>query len=330
MAAINFDQPSTGQVSSITQPALCVVNRGVGIRVTNHSNNVSAVVAIANGDPNNPHVGEKGPAVLGISNYGGDGIRGNTNSNEHGVGIGAVVGVSSGLGPGGWFESQGGEGIRGTTKSDVHGAVVGVSSGLGPGGWFESYSGGEGVRGTTHSNVHGGVVGVSTALAPAGYFQGNVEVTGNVRSHGNVDVDGDIRLSNADCAEEFISLSGNVEAGTVMVLNEEGSVQPSHQAYDKKAPGVISGAGGYRPGIVLGRDESRSNRIPIALIGKVYCKVDANYSSIAVGDLLTTSATPGHAMKAADPLKAFGAVIGKALRPLNAGKGLIPILIALQ
>jgi hypothetical protein len=27
---------------------------------------------------------------------------------------------------------------------------------------------------------------------------------------------------------------------------------------------------------------------------------------------------------------AFGAVIGKALRPLAAGKGLIPILIALQ
>ena len=35
-------------------------------------------------------------------------------------------------------------------------------------------------------------------------------------------------------------------------------------------------------------------------------------------------------MKAAEPLRAFGAVIGKALRPLNAGQALIPILIALQ
>jgi hypothetical protein len=58
--------------------------------------------------------------------------------------------------------------------------------------------------------------------------------------------------------------------------------------------------------------------------------VDAQYSAIAVGDLLTTSATPGHAMKAIDPLKAFGSVIGKALCPLNAGQGMIPILIALQ
>jgi hypothetical protein len=53
-------------------------------------------------------------------------------------------------------------------------------------------------------------------------------------------------------------------------------------------------------------------------------------ASIEVGDLLTTSPTPGCAMKVIDPLKAFGAVIGKALRPLERGEGLIPILIALQ
>jgi hypothetical protein len=35
----------------------------------------------------------------------------------------------------------------------------------------------------------------------------------------------------------------------------------------------------------------------------------------SVGDLLTTAETVGHARKAADPLKAFGSVIGKALRP---------------
>jgi hypothetical protein len=63
---------------------------------------------------------------------------------------------------------------------------------------------------------------------------------------------------------------------------------------------------------------------------QVYCKVDAQYAPIEVGDLLTTSPTPGHAMKAADPFKAFGAVIGKALQPLHTGQGLLPILIALQ
>jgi len=66
------------------------------------------------------------------------------------------------------------------------------------------------------------------------------------------------------------------------------------------------------------------------LVGKVYCKVDSRYAAIEVGDLLTTSPTPGHAMKALDREQAFGAVIGKALRPLAEGQGLIPILIALQ
>jgi hypothetical protein len=70
--------------------------------------------------------------------------------------------------------------------------------------------------------------------------------------------------------------------------------------------------------------------MPLALVGKTYCKVDAQYASIEIGDLLTTSPTPGHAMKVDDPIKGFGSVIGKALRPMQTGQGLIPILIALQ
>ena len=94
--------------------------------------------------------------------------------------------------------------------------------------------------------------------------------------------------------------------------------------------GVISGAGDYKPGIVLDTHKSAGNRQPVALMGKVFCKADAQFGAIEVGDLLTTSSTPGHAMKAGEPLQAFGSVIGKALRPLKEGQGLIPILIALQ
>jgi hypothetical protein len=120
------------------------------------------------------------------------------------------------------------------------------------------------------------------------------------------------------------------EPGTVMVLGEEGVLVRSSSAYDKRVAGVISGAGNYRPGITLDNQGSRANRVPIGLLGKVYCKVDAQYWSIEVGDLLTTSPTAGHAMKADDPLKAFGSVLGKALRPLSSGQGLVPILITLQ
>jgi hypothetical protein len=94
--------------------------------------------------------------------------------------------------------------------------------------------------------------------------------------------------------------------------------------------GVISGAGCYRAALILDRAALSDTRAPLALIGKVYCKVDATFASVEVGDLLTTSPTPGHAMKARDPLRSFGAVLGKAIAGLGRGRGLIPILVALQ
>ena len=160
---------------------------------------------------------------------------------------------------------------------------------------------------------------------------GTTNPTEKLEVNGSIKTNGDILLTNADCAEDFdICETENVEAGTVMVLGEEGVLYPSQQAYDKRVAGVVSGAGQYKPGIVLDKQDTGKLRKPIALMGKVYCKVDAEYGDIEIGDLLTTSPTPGHAMKVSDPLKAFGTVIGKALRPFSAGQGLVPVLIALQ
>jgi hypothetical protein len=149
--------------------------------------------------------------------------------------------------------------------------------------------------------------------------------------NGDVEVTGDIRLLGADCAENFdVSEAEAAEPGTVMVIDQEGTLKPSEQAYDKRVAGVVSGAEGYKPGIVLDEQKSEADRMPVALIGKVACKVDARHSPIEVGDLLTSSSTSGHAMKADDPLRAFGAVIGKALHSLKGGQDIIPVLIALQ
>jgi hypothetical protein len=142
---------------------------------------------------------------------------------------------------------------------------------------------------------------------------------------------GDIVLRNADCAEEFdVAHVPGAQPGAVMVIGADDALELASEAYDRRVVGVVSGAGDLRPGIVLGRQPSRLSRLPIALTGKVFCKVDATYAPIAVGDLLTTSSTPGHAMKAVDQTRAFGAVIGKALRAQAADTGLIPVLIALQ
>lgn len=150
---------------------------------------------------------------------------------------------------------------------------------------------------------------------------------------GNISIKGDLECQKADCAEEFdTSDSSLVEPGTVMIIHHDGRLENSIKPYDKRVAGVVSGARDYEPAILLDRRCSSQNnvRVPVALVGKVYCKADANYSQIKVGDMLTTSSTPGHAMKATNRSKAFGAVIGKALHPLKSGKDLIPILIALQ
>jgi hypothetical protein len=145
-----------------------------------------------------------------------------------------------------------------------------------------------------------------------------------------VTADGDIRLLGADCAEFFEAEDASaLEAGTVLVIGEEGVLRPSQEEYDKRVVGVVSGAGGTRPAIVLNNDAEEVG-VPVALTGKVHCKVDAEPSPVEVGDLLTTSSTPGHAMKAVDGARYFGSVLGKALAPLAEGRGLVPVLVTLQ
>ncbi|MGH9163816.1 MAG: hypothetical protein ACRD2X_28020 [Vicinamibacteraceae bacterium] len=142
---------------------------------------------------------------------------------------------------------------------------------------------------------------------------------------------GDILLMNADCAEEFDVVEEDVEPGTVLVLDaDSGRLRTSYRAYDSTVAGVVSGAGAYRPGIVLDRKGPTTGRRPVALVGKVFCMVDAASAPVRPGSLLTTAECPGHAMAVVDKTRAFGAVLGKALQGLETGRGLIPILVALQ
>ena len=277
------------------------------VGVAGESDNMHGVL----GDCHNPN----GAGVFGTNNKGGDGVLG--------VGRRGVVGVSETF-QGVFGKSTDNAGIVGESvqfhavfgisHSSNNGGVIGIND---AGGWgvVGRSDSNTGVSGESDSGV--GVHGKGGRLA--GFFEGDVEVTG------------DIRLTNADCAEDFdIADADSIEPGTVMVLGDDESLHQSSQSYDKRVAGVVSGAGKYKPGIVLDKQAANANRKPIALMGKVFCKVDAQYASIEVGDLLTTSPSPGHAMKASDHLQAFGAVIGKALRPLKDGQGLIPILIALQ
>jgi hypothetical protein len=215
----------------------------------------------------------------------------------------------------GLFESTGTQAfLRLTTREGIDNRVEITNR---PGGRLSLFTSG---AGDVLNITRGGNVGIGT-VTPAARLSVN----------GDVEVTGDIRLLNADCAEDFdVAGAEEIEPGTVMVIDEGGALKRSQQAYDKRVAGVVSGAGSLKPGIILDKEESNGERLPVALMGKVACKVDARHSPIGVGDLLTTSSTPGYAMKADDPLRAFGAVIGKALRSLKGEQDIIPVLIALQ
>lgn len=152
---------------------------------------------------------------------------------------------------------------------------------------------------------------------------------GNRRIHLDAET-GDIKLSGGDCAENFdVQEASGTEPGSVLVA-EGDKLRTSSEPYDTRVAGVVSGAGSMNPGIRLDDHQDDGDRLPVALVGKVECKVDAEYGSIEVGDMLTTSSTDGHAMKADDRERAFGATLGKALEDHETGRGQVPVLVALQ
>ena len=96
-----------------------------------------------------------------------------------------------------------------------------------------------------------GVFGISHDPSKAGVSGHNLDSAGKDnpnglagRFGGNVVVTGDVQLINQDCAEDFdISCAEQIEPGTVMVIDEEGTLRRSQQAYDRRVAGVVSGAG---------------------------------------------------------------------------------------
>lgn len=146
--------------------------------------------------------------------------------------------------------------------------------------------------------------------------------------------------AGADLAENFDIAAAvgdvTIDAAPGMVV----SIDPRHvgklivtsRAYDRRVAGIVSGAGGVNPGLTLSQPGTVADGAhPVASVGRVWCFADADAGGpIEAGDILTTSGTPGHAMKALDPARAPGATVGKAMSSLSEGKGLVLVLVSLQ
>lgn len=140
----------------------------------------------------------------------------------------------------------------------------------------------------------------------------------------------------SDIAEPYnIEAAANVAPipGMVVVIDDAkvGALKVATRAYDHAVAGIISGANGVKTGLTLTQKGSQADgQMPIANVGRVWCYVDADANgAVRAGDLLTTSDTPGYAMRA-DAGLASGAVLGKAMSGLDSGKGMVLVLVSLQ
>ena len=138
-------------------------------------------------------------------------------------------------------------------------------------------------------------------------------------------------LGGADLAERF-DVVGQPEPGTVLRIDESrtGALRVCDEAYSARVAGVVSGANDLAAGIELGKGEAGAHTVAVALTGRVWVKCDASAGAIHAGDLLTTAARAGYAMRVADRDRAQGAILGKAMTSLETGSGLVLVLVSLQ
>lgn len=282
-----------------------------------------------------------GPGILGEStdSYG---VKGDSTSNDGVQGFAHVAnrsGVwgnndSNGVGVAG--SSVNGDGVSGTSTNSfgVHGRTSSTSFNV-AGVLGEAVGNGQviGVYGIASTGTTAaGVVGVG---ATGGYFASNgLGANTALYADGLCKVGTMQILGGSDLAEPFDVSGEDVQPGMVVVIDPShpGKLMPCTSSYDRKVAGIISGAGGVATGLSMGHEGTLAHgKYPVALTGRVYCLADASGAAIEPGDLLTTSPSVGHAMKADDVGEARGAILGKAMSSLKVGKrGLVLVLVNLQ
>jgi hypothetical protein len=123
----------------------------------------------------------------------------------------------------------------------------------------------------------------------------------------------------ADLAEWYTSDS-NYEPGTVLVFGGEYETTVTNKFADSRAAGIVT----LNPAYIMNNElAGKDNTVCLALQGRVPCRV---IGKVNKGDLLTTSATPGYAIRAANPI--IGTIIGKSLENKDSvGTGIIEVAV---
>lgn len=162
-----------------------------------------------------------------------------------------------------------------------------------------------------------------------------IELDADYNGKGRIITDEIEIKAGSDFAEMFDIKyeASEIVPGMVVSINpdEEGKLQLTTQAYDAKVAGVISGANGVRPGMMMGQENTLADgAYPVALTGRVYVLVSEENGPIKVGDMLTTSTKAGYAMRASDRDRSFGSILGKAMTSSKSTSPYVLMLINLQ
>ena len=124
----------------------------------------------------------------------------------------------------------------------------------------------------------------------------------------------------ADVAERYLA-DAEYPVGTVLVIGGDQEVTQSTQACQSSIAGTVS----ENPGVLMNRGLEGEFVAPVALIGRVPCRIKGH---IAKGDLLCSSDTPGVAMALPVVQYTPGVVLGKALENhQSTEEGIIEIMV---
>ena len=128
-----------------------------------------------------------------------------------------------------------------------------------------------------------------------------------------------LQATYADLAEWYTS-DKKYEPGTVLVFGGTHETTTTDKLADTRAAGVVT----TNPAYTMNNELAKTiNSVCLALQGRVPCKV---IGKVNKGDLLTTAASPGYAIRANNP--AVGTIIGKALESKDYDQsGLIEIAV---
>ena len=284
-----------------------------------------------------------GDAILHVENWGstGRGVRAYA-MDQAGVNYAFVGRTRSPSGYAGFFSNDGGgTGVYASSSTSIggDGVVAESRSDTGRAVFARNYGGGIAI--VAHGNSDASLFHMTPSLllvqeAPTGDFIiGATGYGGNnrwrVNRLGRGFFDAGTQTGGADFAEQLPvqGKEADYEPGDVLVISASAdrTVELAAKAFDTAVIGVYSTEPAVLAG-VPGTDDPLSG-IPVAITGIAPCKVSAENGPIRRGDLLVTSATPGHAMRAgANPPQ--GTVVGKALGELAEGTGTIQVLVTLQ